>query len=215
MIPQSFGLQGFSTVGLSLLMGCFSDQFFCLGAFAFYSPKLFQYYRNQLDALYDHHPTLRRNFKNSVMPASTFNLGPDTVCWDHTDPNNVAHGFCPITSLGTYDSKKGGHIILKQLRLIIEFPPGSTILIPSATLIHSNTPISPGETHYSFTQYCAGGLMRWVDYGFRSVKDLLAEKGGKEKASIINGGESRWRRMLDLFSKVDELQEDRKAVFDL
>jgi hypothetical protein len=150
------------------------------------------------------------------MPASTFNLGPDTVCIDHLDPGNVAHGLCIISSGGKFDPVKGGHIILWQLKLLIEFPPGSTVLIPSATLIHANTPISKGETRFSFTQYCAGGLMRWVDYGFRTAKDLMAEKGGKEKIAVINGvGDTRWRRMLDLFSKVDELHTDRAKVFNI
>jgi hypothetical protein len=44
----------------------------------------------------------------------------------------------------------------------------------------------------------------------------MAEKGGKEKIAIINGvGETRWRRMLDLFLKVDELHVDCANVFKL
>jgi hypothetical protein len=159
---------------------------------------------------------LRRSFNNSVYPASTFNLGPETVCLEHVDPNNTAHGFCAISSGGTYDPKKGGHIILIQLRLIIEFPPGSTVLVPSAALVHANTPIGKGETRFSFTQYCAGGLMRWVDYGFKTAKDLMSERGGKDRVSNINGvGDSRWRALLSLFSKVEEVQADRSEVFGL
>jgi hypothetical protein len=181
---------------------------------AFYAPKLFGFYRDKLDELFDHHPTLRRNFPHSVFPASTFNLGPSTVCIEHVDSANVAHGFCPITSIGSYDPTKGGHIILQQPKLVIEFPPGSTILLPSSTLVHSNTPIQVGETRFSMTQYCAGGLIRWVNYGFRTAKSLLAEKGGKEQIERINGsGDTRWREGLSMFSKVDEIQADRNAVF--
>jgi hypothetical protein len=135
---------------------------------------------------------------------------------EHIDSGNSAHGQCIISSGGTYDPKKGGHIILIQLKLIIEFPPGSTVMIPSATLTHANTPIGRHETRFSFTQYCAGGLMRWVDYGFRTAKDILAEKGGRERLSKINGvGVSRWEGLLNLYSTVDELEADRKDVFKL
>jgi hypothetical protein len=183
---------------------------------AFYAPKLFRFYEDKLEQLYDHHPTLRRNIPGSIFPASTFNLGPSTVCVEHVDSANVSHGLCPITSAGSYNPKIGGHIVLKQPKLIIEFPPGSTILLPSSTLVHSNTPIHAGETRFSMTQYCAGGLIRWVNYGFRTAKSLLEEKGGKERIEAINGsGDSRWRESLNLFSTVDGLQGDRKAVFGL
>jgi hypothetical protein len=41
-------------------------------------------------------------------------------------------------------------------------------LIPSAILRHSNVGIGPNERRYSFTQYSAAGLFRWVSNGFRS-----------------------------------------------
>ncbi|KAJ7624191.1 hypothetical protein B0H17DRAFT_1151319 [Mycena rosella] len=52
-----------------------------------------------------------------------------------------AWGWCSITALGDFDPNKGGHLILWDLRLAIRFPPGSTILIPSALLHHSNVAI--------------------------------------------------------------------------
>lgn len=56
------------------------------------------------------------------------------------------------------------------------------------------------------TQYVAGGLIRWVDYGFKSAKSLLAEKDGKERRALIDGPEgSRWQWAVSLFSKVAEL----------
>ncbi|KAJ7204886.1 hypothetical protein B0H12DRAFT_1080432 [Mycena haematopus] len=65
-------------------------------------------------------------------------------------------------------------------------PTGSTILIPSAAILHSNIPIGAGERRYSFTQYTAGGLFRWVEHGFRTVEayfaSLTQEKREEEKA---------------------------------
>jgi len=57
------------------------------------------------------------------------------------DFGNLPYGWCAITSLGPFDPKRGGHLVLWDLQLVIEFPPGSTILIPSAVLQHSNIPI--------------------------------------------------------------------------
>lgn len=72
-----------------------------------------------------------------------------------------------------------------------------------------------GENRQSITQYCPGGLLRWVDYGFQSVKSLLAQKGGAKRRAEIDGPPgARWKKALGLFSKASELAADRVAVFD-
>ncbi|KIK60645.1 hypothetical protein GYMLUDRAFT_244218 [Collybiopsis luxurians FD-317 M1] len=53
---------------------------------------------------------------------------------------------------------KGGELVLWDLGIAIRFPPGSSIIILSAILCHSNLPIQPGEKQYSITQYSAGAL---------------------------------------------------------
>jgi hypothetical protein len=67
------------------------------------------------------------------------------VTFPHLDFANLAWGWCAITALGDFDPDKGGHLILWDLKLIIRFPPGSTILIPSTLIHHSNTSIHPHE----------------------------------------------------------------------
>ncbi|KAF9472584.1 hypothetical protein BDN70DRAFT_762895, partial [Pholiota conissans] len=138
--------------------------------FSFYFPKVYQHYWTHLGLLYGRLPTLRANFPNiSIYPACTFNLGPTTATHDHNDSANVASGICAITALGNFDHKLGGHLILFDLGLVITFPAGSTVLIPSALFRHGNTPIvGDGAIRMSFTQYCSGGLFRWVQYGFRT-----------------------------------------------
>ncbi|KAJ7932239.1 hypothetical protein B0H13DRAFT_1593482, partial [Mycena leptocephala] len=121
---------------------------------ALYAPKLYQYYCTTLRALFEHHPELIHNFDNSVFPAMSFNCG-DAVTFEHCDFLNLVHGLCPVTSGGDFKHKKGGHIYLRQLGLLIEFPSGATALIPSACVDHGNTPIQPDETRYSITQFAA------------------------------------------------------------
>lgn len=111
-----------------------------------------------------------------------------------------------------YDSKRGGHLYLRQLRLVIEFPPNSTIGIPSAVLRHGNVPIQEGETRTSITQYAAGGLFRWVDNGLCSTK-TLQQKDAAKAQRIVDSREERWQKALKRFSKVKTLHRDRLAVF--
>lgn len=178
------------------------------GAFFFYAPKLHEEYRTKLKRLHDAHPKLSRVFKSSVFPAAGFNCGPRVVTLEHVDNANLPFGLCAVFACGSYDPTKGGHLILFNLNLAVQFPPGSTVLLPSGTIRHGNAAIQPGETRQSFTQFCPGGLFRWVDYGFKSVKSSSAEvKRGLEETF-----EDRLCRSVGLFSKMDELEADRQAV---
>lgn len=120
-------------------------------------------------------PSLRRIFPGSVFPAAAFNFGPKVWTFKHRDVFNCPFGMCAIQALGRFDPKKGGHIILWEPKLIIEFPAASLVLIPSATITHSNVPIADGDERASFTQYCPGGLFRYVDSGFLTESRLKSD----------------------------------------
>ncbi|KAI0038468.1 hypothetical protein FA95DRAFT_1467669, partial [Auriscalpium vulgare] len=139
---------------------------FACGALAAYYPKAYQDMCEALACLYERQPELAPNFCNSAYPMATFNLGPETVTFEHNDCKNYPSLPCSITALGDFDADKGGQIYLSDLRLKVRFPSGSTILLPSAGLRHGNAAIQPGERRYSMTQYCPGELMRWVRHGF-------------------------------------------------
>ena len=101
------------------------------------------------------------------------------------------------------------------LKLIIQFPAGSTALIPSGCMDHGNTPIRKGEVRLSIAQYAAGGIFRWVAYGFCSAKSLLKTNAGKllKEQTDKEAGE-RWREGLGMFSTLDGLKADVEAVFN-
>ncbi|KAJ6536257.1 hypothetical protein B0H19DRAFT_1317914 [Mycena capillaripes] len=177
-------------------------------------PKLYKEYCNTLRGIFESQPELEHLFPNSVFPAATWNLGPSVVTRDHEDGRNAPHGMCGVTSAGDFNHKRGGHIYLKQLKTVIEFPSGSSISIPSAAITHGNTAIGKGETRYSMTQYAAGELFRWAAYGYQGIKDLLATEGGAEKKCALDGepgARAAWA--IGLLSKIDELEMDRVAVF--
>ncbi|KAF9548611.1 hypothetical protein CPC08DRAFT_648401 [Agrocybe pediades] len=159
---------------------------------ATWAPGVYNYYAEYLGNLYRRYPHLQKNFDNSIFPAATYNMGPQTACYRHTDYANLPFGMCAITALGAYDPAKGGHLVLWDSRLVIEFPPGSTILIPSSVMSHSNTAISRDETRYSFTQYAAGALFRWVDNNFMKATDYW-ESLTEEQRTMTNEKDSqRW-----------------------
>lgn len=117
---------------------------------------------------------------------------------------NCPFGLCAIQALGDFDPRLGGHLILWEVKKVLEFPPGSLVLIPSATITHSNTPIRSGETRTSFTQFCAGGLFRYVDNGFRTEGEL-EDEDPEEYERMLERKEGRWKAGLGLLSRLEDL----------
>jgi hypothetical protein len=163
---------------------------------------MFQEYRNTQVKLHAKHPNLRKIHEKNVFCCTSVNFGPRTVCKIHLDHSNRAAGWCVVSAWGNFDPTRGGHLVLWSLGLVIEFPPGSNIFIPSALIPHSNTPIQPKETRYSVTSWTASGIFRWVYNGFQSDKawEQKATKADREKRQ--KDQESRWTESLRLFRQL-------------
>ncbi|KAJ7038454.1 hypothetical protein C8F04DRAFT_951078, partial [Mycena alexandri] len=134
--------------------------------FMAFAPDLHEYSRAMYTALcnWDRHQErakhILRNFPERylVFTTATYNFGPVTITLPHIDFGNLAWGWCAVTALGNFNPSRGGHLVLWDLKLIIRFPPGSTILLPSAILRHSNLNIGPNETRFSFAQFTPAGI---------------------------------------------------------
>ncbi|KAH9475966.1 hypothetical protein JR316_0011531 [Psilocybe cubensis] len=174
-------------------------------AFATWAPRTYNYYKTQLDKLFMRMPGLPRIFTKSIFPSMSTNISPQAQTVRHRDLKNCPFGWCAVQAFGHFDPKQGGHLILWELGLAIEFPPGSTILLPSATLSHSNTKILDDEERASLTYYCHGGLFRWVEYDFQIEKDLKHNNPALFN-QIWRDRPARWNLGLSLFSTMDELQ---------
>ncbi|KAA1471495.1 hypothetical protein DENSPDRAFT_858967 [Dentipellis sp. KUC8613] len=172
---------------------------------ASYFPKVYANLHETMQALAEKQPELKQNFHGSIYPSVTFNLGPKTECIDHNDSGNAPDVPCAVTSLGDFNADDGGDIYLWDLKLCIRFPAGSTLLLSSAAMRHGNTPIADGEHRYSITQYCAGGLLRWVRLGFRPAHTVSA----RERLRLEGTHDERWEAVLGRLSKYDDLNEDR------
>ncbi|KAJ3746951.1 hypothetical protein EV360DRAFT_57211, partial [Lentinula raphanica] len=173
--------------------------------FQCFASKIFDLYQDTLNAIFSSDPKLKRWMKSAFAGVS-FNLGPYSVSWPHTDNYNLAFGRCAITPLGRFDPDKGGHLILWDLGLIVRFPPGSTILIPSALLTHSNLPIQEGEDRYSVLQYSSSGLFRWVYNGYMSDKEFLAMRSQEDIQERERDRKARWGNGLKMFSLWDDIR---------
>ncbi|KAF8209351.1 hypothetical protein K438DRAFT_1493045, partial [Mycena galopus ATCC 62051] len=106
-----------------------------------------------------------------------------------------------LQSAGEFNPEKGGHLVLWDcnLNLVIEFPTGALILIPSATLSHSNVPVQQGDKCASFTQFSAGCLFCFVDNGFRTEQQFEKEDPEGFARAVGSKGEH-WCTGLDLWS---------------
>ncbi|KAJ7263200.1 hypothetical protein B0H12DRAFT_1269142 [Mycena haematopus] len=206
-------------------MASFAD-----AAFALWAPRLYRHYRDCDESLRTHHPQLRRPFSRSVFFCAAFNFGPSVWTFKHRDVLNLAFGWCAVQALGEFDSTKGGHLVLWDMQLVIEFPAGRSqcaafakicltspqsashqihlgppsCLSSSATIAHSNVPVQKEEKRASFTQFSAGGIFRYVDNGFRTVEQLEDEDPA-EYGRLMAKKASRWTEGLELFSTLDEL----------
>ncbi|KAJ7737224.1 hypothetical protein B0H14DRAFT_3516363 [Mycena olivaceomarginata] len=94
---------------------------FANGLFRTWNSVVHALYTETLDALVARNSGLICNFPREVsaFAAVTFNFGPATITFPHTDALNLTWGWCAITALGAFDPRRGGHLVLWDLCLVI------------------------------------------------------------------------------------------------
>jgi hypothetical protein len=159
--------------------------------------------------LFTEKPHLERIFEKCIFPAAALNFGPRVSSYKHRDSLNCSFGWCAIQALGYFDSSRSAPLILWEFGIMVEFPPWALVYIPSATVTHSNGVLENDEYRASFTLFCAGGLLRYVDNSFRTDKEFLEtdpegfKEMSKEKAT-------RWEKGLQLFTNYDDIDVVKK-----
>ncbi|KAJ3501898.1 hypothetical protein NMY22_g18766 [Coprinellus aureogranulatus] len=118
---------------------------------AFFAPRLHQDMHQHIESLLERMPSLVPNFFKNCFSACAFNFGPRVVTFPHVDSMHLALGWCAVTALGDYGYINGGHLVLVEAKLVIQFPPGATIVRPSAIVTHANAPIQTDEIRLSLT----------------------------------------------------------------
>ncbi|KAL0057298.1 hypothetical protein AAF712_016067 [Marasmius tenuissimus] len=174
--------------------------------FACWSFRNYELYKESMGQLRSSIEGFKPNFDRSQFASLTCNFGPQVCTSIHTDAKNCPHSMCAITAVGQFESSKGGHLVLPDLKVIIEFPSGCTFLLPSAVLRHGNTRIQEGETRYSVTQYSAGGIFRWLEYGQRT-EDQFRRQDPSGFRKMMKEREGRWSRMINMFVTLDDVRQ--------
>ena len=170
-----------------------------------FAPEMYKLNHGLICGLHRRDTTLPLDAKRSIFAARTFNISGNVATYPHKDFMNHAPNWCAITALGRFNPDRGGHIILWEYRLIVRFPPGSTICIPSATVTHSNVQVARGEVRMSFTQYTAAGLFRWAACKFQSMQDF-SKNHPEEKQRMDDSVEKRVEDGLRLYMKASDLR---------
>ncbi|KAJ7353250.1 hypothetical protein DFH08DRAFT_692418 [Mycena albidolilacea] len=102
---------------------------FASSAFATWAPKLYRHYVDNNTCLRTRFPHLWRPFPQTVFTGAAFNFS--RVCtYKHRDICNLPFGWCAVQLLGRFDATEGGHLILWDVNLVVEFLAGSLILLP-------------------------------------------------------------------------------------
>ena len=172
-----------------------------------FAPKAYRTYADKLHALFEQSPDLKRYVSKSVFPTASFEFSNGRQCRVHHCHPNGSVGWCTLFAGGEYDPSTGGHLYLPQVQLLIEFPPGTSILIPS-TIVYGILPVASSQTRYTFSQYIPVDIIRYIDNGFRT-----RHTGLKADALKRDGGPPRDNRSseeLGLFSCLDSLDSDRR-----
>ncbi|KAF7776560.1 hypothetical protein Agabi119p4_4953 [Agaricus bisporus var. burnettii] len=149
-------------------------QRFAESAMDVFAPNLFRYYQHHIQLLEKNHNYghLRHNLQGGIYTSKSSNYPPRAYTAPHRDVMNLAFGWCAVFALGSFDATHGGHLVIHNLRIAIEFPHASCILLPSSILWHSNVPIASGEQRASLTFYTPGCLFRFIDNHFFVEKNL-------------------------------------------
>ncbi|KAF8952162.1 hypothetical protein BDZ97DRAFT_1880486 [Flammula alnicola] len=152
-------------------------------AFEFWNPGIYRYQKSCIEQLLAHDPELKCTTPKTIFPTTACNFR-NVCCYKHHDMQNCPFGWCAITALGDFDHTLGGHLVLWELKLDIEFP--MDILV-------------------SITQYCTGSIFCYVDNGFRTDRALHEEDKKRYEKSQAQK-DHMWRMSLGLLSTVQDLK---------
>ncbi|KAF9061988.1 hypothetical protein BDP27DRAFT_1337259 [Rhodocollybia butyracea] len=161
-------------------------------------PKLHALYTNLDKNIVDvDNPNIKRSFQNCCYPACHFNLHKAGAVI-HCDFWNWLFSMCSIFNGGKFNHKGGGHFIAWSLGLAVEFPPGSSLYIPSAAIPHSNSSVAAHERRHSMAFFLPAGLVRYYHNGFRSDKEFRELANPKQLGAWVDYRKNMWKTGLEL-----------------
>ena len=154
-----------------------------------------------MSALDRHDPDLHfAQFPFFPWHAITLNLGEISCCKRHRDHLNLVYGICLDIAFGDFDFRTGGHLVLHELRCIVEMRPGQAVLFPSSSVTHENIPLVQVQNRapqfrYSKTTYTAAANARYVHLGYQTLTAITKKHGKSVQETYEAEGHERWMTM--------------------
>ncbi|KAK7031323.1 hypothetical protein R3P38DRAFT_3187038 [Favolaschia claudopus] len=172
-----------------------------------YCPTAFSALEDQKTQMLQYDPDAEYPCETSVFSATTLELGgphylrtPFGPC-GRFDPST----WCIITSLGIYDCRRGGHIILWDIGWILVFPPGASILLPPGLVRYSFVEVQPHESRYLLIQQAGSGIRRFFENGERRDVEFAVEATRAEHVEREVKRRQAHLAAAESFERVDEL----------
>ncbi|KAJ7450434.1 hypothetical protein FB451DRAFT_1052313 [Mycena latifolia] len=110
-----------------------------------------------------------------------------------------------ITSFGTYDHKKRGHILFWDDDKVVELPSGASVMFPAGSKRYSFLPVDGHEERFLFRQFCHASVFRWVEKGGHSDTEFESVSS-PEAIDAWNEKRARWGEAgAKLFSKLEDI----------
>lgn len=114
-------------------------------------PELASNNKDAVNKLACFEPSLLQPFPGTAFNSTTFRFGPSEG-FDRQPAVWPTTSMIAVTSVGNYNSKLGGHLVLKEWKVVIEIRPCSTALIP-AMITRGVVPIASQERQVSLIQH--------------------------------------------------------------
>ncbi|KAK6966286.1 hypothetical protein R3P38DRAFT_2591158 [Favolaschia claudopus] len=183
-----------------------------LGILKHFCPDAYETLRQDKEEMLDHNPNTFYPNEASVFSAATMELGG--AHFNIRDPRGDLRDLEPagwniLTALGRYRAIHGGHVIFWQLGLVIQFPPGSSILLPAGVVNYSFVKVDPTETRFSLLQWSGGGVRRFLDNGRRMDMEFAAKASPNEHAGREHRRNLAHEIAIDSFPHVSTFKDSR------
>ncbi|KAJ7829913.1 hypothetical protein B0H13DRAFT_1655419 [Mycena leptocephala] len=174
-----------------------------------FCPSAFRTLKTQKEAFLRHDEQSLYPTDSSIFSAATFELGgPHRQTYAGLPDRHQPGTWSILTSLGNYAPMVGGHIILWDLGLVVSFPAGSSILIPTSVLRYSFVRVRPGERRYSLIQWAGAGIFRWFLNGRHTDIEFATNATWEEHEARESRRLAAHAAALEDFPIEEELSED-------
>ncbi|KAK6997350.1 hypothetical protein R3P38DRAFT_2563409 [Favolaschia claudopus] len=182
------------------------------GLFKLFCPTAYDTLAEDKKDMLERNPQAYFPNEASIFSAATLELGgPHFNIRDHRGDlrDMEPAGWNILTALGKFRSLYGGHVIFWELGLVVQFPPGSSILLPAGLIHYSFVKVEEEETRLSMLQWAGAGVRRFLDNGGRLDKDFAARATPNEHSGREHRREIAHEIAIEAFPRQRDLQQGR------